>query len=281
MNLDPVEKKPLYHFLPGTSTFSLAIAGCNFSCLNCQNHSISQVSPIETGNYELSPASAVAKAESAGALSISYTYSEPVVFVEYMLETASLAKEKGIRNILVSNGFVMPEPLSDLCTVIDAANIDLKSIDEEFYKKVCGGSLKPVLNSLKTLKDSGVWLEITTLIIPGLNDNTETLKKLCGWLADQGFSDNPLHFSRFHPVHQLSQKSYTPSDSLELARKLATEAGIRYVYLGNVQGEDYSSTVCPDCKKTLISRNGFRITQNTMENGCCPYCSAKIDGVWK
>ena len=278
--VDPVEKKPLYHFLPGTRAFSIATAGCNLACLNCQNWTISQISPDKTRNYDLMPQRVVDEATTNICRSIAYTYSEPVSFYEYVYETALLAKKAGVKNILKSNGYVNPEPLKKLCTVADAANIDLKSFNESTYIRLSGGKLQTVLDSLKTYRDSGVWLEITNLIIPTWTDKTDEIAMMCKWLGENGFKDTPLHFSRFHPTHKLEQLPPTPVELLRSAAKIAAGEGIRYVYIGNVPGNEQSDTNCPYCAANLITRQGYRVTLNNITGGKCNKCGKEIKGIW-
>jgi pyruvate formate lyase activating enzyme len=280
VNIDPVEKKPLYHFFPGSRAYSIATAGCNLVCLNCQNWTISQTSPDKTRNYDLPPADVVADCINNNCGSIAYTYSEPVTFYEYVYETALIARKSGVKNIMKSNGYINPEPLKKLCSVIDAANIDLKAFTETTYLKLTGGKLQPVLDSLKVYRDMGVWLEITNLVVPAWSDNPVEIRKMCRWLNDNGFSNTPVHFSRFYPLHKLEQLPPTPVEILNKAVKIAKEEGIRYVYTGNVPGNELSNTICPECSATIISRQGFRITSNTIKDGKCSKCSKPIDGVW-
>jgi pyruvate formate lyase activating enzyme len=279
-NIDPIEKKPLYHFLPGSRAFSIATAGCNLVCLNCQNWTISQTSPDKTRNYDLMPDEVVSEAIKNQCKSIAYTYSEPMTFYEYTFESASLARKTGVRNMVKSNGYINPEPLKKLCTVIDAANIDLKSFNETTYLKLTGGKLQPVLDSLKIYKDMGVWLEITNLIVPGWTDNIDEIGKMCKWLNDNGFRDTPLHFSRFYPTHKLQQLPPTPVEVLRNAVKAATSEGIRYVYTGNVPGNDISDTKCASCGTVLVKRLGYTITANSVSKGKCSNCENVIPGVW-
>ena len=281
IHIDPVEKKPLYHFLPGTQTYSIATAGCNLHCLNCQNWSISQASPEETENENLTAVQGVAAAIKNNCKSISYTYTEPIVFIEYMSEMAALAHTQKIKNIMVTAGYINEKPLKELCKLIDAANVDLKSFDNETYKKLNAGSLEPVLNTLKTMKSEGVWLEITSLIVPTWNDKTDMIKKMCDWLVKNGFEDNPLHFSRFFPQYKLTQLPPTPVQTLETANDIALKAGIKYVYVGNVSGKSGTDTICPKCKKTVIARMGYKVTENNIVGGKCKFCSEKIAGVFE
>ncbi len=230
-NVDPIEKKPLYHFLPGTRAYSIATAGCNLVCLNCQNWTISQTSPDKTRNYNLMPDKVVSECISKSCKSIAYTYSEPVTFYEYAFDTASLAKKAGIKNIFKSNGYIYPDPLKKLCTVIDAANIDLKAFNESTYLKLSGGKLQPVLDSLKIYRDMGVWLEITNLIVPTWTDDLDQIRKMCRWLSENGFKKVPVHFSRFYPTYKLEQLPPTPVDILNKAVKIAARGRIDlYIY---------------------------------------------------
>jgi pyruvate formate lyase activating enzyme len=279
-NVDPVEKKPLYHFLPGSRAFSIATAGCNLVCLNCQNWTISQTSPDKTKNYDLSPSEVVEQCKTSGCKSIAYTYSEPVTFYEYAYETALLAKKAGIKNIIKSNGYINPEPLRKLCAVMDAANIDLKAITEATYLKLTGGKLQPVLDTLKIYKESGIWLEITNLVVPTWTDNNDEIRTMCKWLADNGFKNTPIHFSRFYPIHKLEQLPPTPVAMLNKAASIASEEGLKYVYTGNVPGNEISDTKCPECKTTLIKRQGFRVESYTLSGDKCSKCGKVIDGVW-
>jgi len=279
-NVDPIEKKPLYHFLPGTRAYSIATAGCNLVCLNCQNWTISQTSPDKTRNYTLMPEKVVSECISKSCKSIAYTYSEPVTFYEYAFDTASLAKKAGIKNIFKSNGYIYPDPLKKLCSVIDAANIDLKAFNESTYLKLSGGKLQPVLDSLKIYRDMGVWLEITNLIIPTWTDDLDQIRKMCRWLSENGFKKVPLHFSRFYPTYKLEQLPPTPVDILNKAVKIALEEGLIYIYTGNVPGSEVSDTECHGCGNTLIARQGYNITENNVIGGRCNKCNRVIDGVW-
>lgn len=280
VNVDPIEKKPLYHFLPGSRAFSIATAGCNLVCLNCQNWTISQTSPDKTRNYTLPPQKVVSECISKDCSSIAYTYSEPVTFYEYAYDTASIARKEGIKNVFKSNGYIYPEPLEKLCSVIDAANIDLKAFSNTTYLKLSGGKLQPVLDSLKIYRDKGVWLEITNLIVPGWTDNMDEIRKMCRWLCDNGFKNVPVHFSRFHPTYKLEQLPPTPVEVLNNAVKIASEEGLKYIYTGNVPGHEMSDTRCPVCKTVLIVRQGYRIASNNMPGGKCAKCGTSIDGIW-
>jgi pyruvate formate lyase activating enzyme len=280
VNVDPVEKKPLLHFYPGSKCFSIATAGCNFACLNCQNWEISQTSPTKTRNFEANPEKVVVQALRENCKSIAYTYTEPTTFFEYMIDTATLAKHRGIKNVMVSNGYINQDPLLELCKVIDAANIDLKTFDPVIHLKLTAGKLDPVLATLKTFKDQGVWLEITNLIIPDWTDNFDQITRMCDWLAKEGFSDFPLHFSRFHPQHKLTRLISTPLQALTRAKDIALKAGMKFLYIGNVPGIGGEDTYCSNCKVMLVKRQGFEIEQNLIANGRCPKCQTYVPGRW-
>ena len=232
--IDPIEKKPLYHFHPGTQCLSIACTGCNFRCLNCQNHEISQVSPDDVNHYELSPNEVVALCRNHHCPGIAYTYTEPLTYIEYVTDTARLAHENGLWNILVTAGYVCQEPLKDLLPYLDAANIDLKSFSDSIYQRISGGHLKPVLDTIQAMYDAGVWVELTNLVIPGVNDDMQMIRQMCLWLVNNGLADNPLHFSRFFPRFKMENIPPTPIHTLQEAKRIAEEEGIRHVYLGNV-----------------------------------------------
>lgn len=280
VHIDPIEKKPLLHFLPQSYSFSIATAGCNLACLNCQNWTISQSSPTETRNEDLLPEEVVKHAIAEDCKSISYTYSEPITFYEYSYDTSRLARAKGIKNVLVSAGYVNEQPLRELAKFMDAANIDLKSFSNDIYTRLNGGSLEPVLRTLSILKEMKVWLEITNLVIPGWTDDAAMIKKMCNWLVANGFSDCPLHFSRFHPQYKLTQVPATPVAVLEKSRNTALQAGMKYVYIGNVAGSNGENTYCPSCKKVVVERKGFRILNNAIVSGKCRFCGHIIPGRW-
>jgi pyruvate formate lyase activating enzyme len=279
-NIDPIEKKPLYHFLPGTRAFSIATAGCNMACLNCQNWSISQTSPDKTRNYDLRPGKVVSEAVKGNCKTIAYTYSEPMTFYEYAYDTSMEARRSGVKNIVKTNGYINPEPLKNICRYLDAANVDLKSFNNNTYIRLTGGRLQPVLDSLKIYRDQGVWLEITNLIVPGWTDNPDETARMCKWLSENGFRDTPLHFSRFHPVHKLQQLPPTPLEKLRNSVKIALSEGIKYVYTGNAPGNDISDTKCASCGTTLITRQGYTITSNSLKDGKCSNCGEAIPGIW-
>lgn len=281
VHVDPIEKKPLMHFLPGTRAFSIATAGCNLACLNCQNWQISQVSPKETENEDLMPQAVVDECRRTRCVSIAYTYSEPTTFYEYAYDTAAIARKEGIRNIWKSNGYIEEAPLRQLCKVIDAANIDLKSFEEDTYARLNAGQLAPVLRSLKVFHEMGVWLEITNLVIPGWTDDLDMIRRMCAWMCTNGLENAPLHFSRFVPLYKLNQLAPTPVKRLEEARAVALKEGMRYVYIGNVPGHEAEHTYCHGCRKMIIERRGYTIAQMNLKNGRCASCSAVIPGVWK
>lgn len=278
---DPIEKKPLFHFLPATTTFSIATAGCNFRCKYCQNWQISQLRPEETSNYLLSPEDTVAKAIETKSPTIAYTYSEPSIFYEYMLDTAKIAKVKGIKNIYHSNGSLNPDPAEEIALYLDGANIDLKGFTQDFYSKIPEGYLETVLHTLKVLKKKGVWVEITNLIIPTANDNMADIGKMARWIRDNLGKETPIHFSRFHPLYRLKHMFSTPVSTLERARSTAMNAGLQFVYIGNVPGHSAESTYCPQCKKAVIRRVGYTILEKNIDSkGRSTCCSYPIPGVW-
>jgi len=280
VHVDPVEKKPLFHFLPSTRAFSIAAAGCNLRCLNCQNWEISQKSPRETENADLMPERVVAACADSGCASIAYTYSEPVTFYEYAYDTAAIARRRGIRNIWKSSGYINEDPLRRLCRVMDAANIDLKGFDDDVYLKLNSARLAPVLRTLQVFREEGVWLEITNLVVPTWTDDLDVIRKMCDWLAAHDLQDAPLHFSRFTPLYKLSQLAPTPVATLEQARAIALKAGLRYVYIGNVPGHEAENTYCPRCSTLVVERRGFTVVTMAVKNGRCPKCGEKIPGVW-
>lgn len=280
VHLDPIEKKPFFHVLPSTTSFSLATAGCNFQCKFCQNWEISQASPEDVYSYDVPPEMVVKKAKEIGAHSIAYTYVEPMIFYEYMLDIGNLAKKAGILNVTHSNGFINPVPLRNLCKVLDAANIDLKGFTEIFYRELCSGELPPVLETLKTLKQEKVHLEITNLMIPTKNDEMSVVKEMCLWIKRELGADTPVHFSRFYPLYKLKSLPPTPVSTLEKARAMALSSGLQYVYIGNVPGHEGENTFCPRCKKMVIQRTGFMVGEMNLKGGKCGYCGKPIPGIW-
>lgn len=281
VHVDPIEKKPFFHVLPGTEAFSIAVAGCNMRCLFCQNWQISQARPDEVTAYDMAPEDIVKEAKNSGCPFIVYTYTEPTVFYEYMLDISKLARSRGLKAGMHSCGYINEEPLNELLKYMDAVNVDLKSFNPEFYRKMGAmAELEPVLNTLKTIKRQGVWLEITNLIIPGQNDDPEEIKKMCVWIKDNLGDEAPLHFSRFMPSFRLQNLPPTPVEKLEEAYKIAKAAGLKYVYIGNVPGHIYENTYCPRCGKTAVHRVGYRVLENNIVNGKCKFCGEKIAGIW-
>ena len=280
-HVDPIEKKPLFNFLPGSLSFSVATVGCNMTCLHCQNADISEA-PRETGRImgeDISPERLVEAAEKNGCRSIAYTYTEPTIFFEYALDTARLAKTRGVKNIFVTNGYMTEEALEMINPVLDAANVDLKSFNDDFYRKICGARLQPVLETIKRMHEQGIWLEVTTLIIPGHNDSDEELEAIGRFLS--GISpDIPWHVSAFYPTYLLTSAPPTPAATLRRARKIGQAAGLRYVYTGNIPGDDGENTYCPNCGKIIIERTGYRVGAVNIRDGNCAFCSTPVAGVW-
>ena len=277
--VDPVEKKPLYHFLPGSTSFSIATIGCNFRCGFCQNWEISQESfrdGAHIGEDEFLPLDIVKEALQNGCEAIAYTYTEPTIFFEYAYETAKLAKENGLCNIFVTNGYMTKECINMIKPYLDAANVDLKFFNDDSYKKICAGSLAPVLDSIKLMKESGIWVEITTLVIPGKNDSPQELSGIAGFIAGVDKSI-PWHISRFHPDYKLTEYGPTPEATLKNSQRIGFEAGLEFVYVGNVAGWG-NDTTCPGCKKRLIKREIFNILEYNIKEGKCIYCRKEIPG---
>jgi len=280
LHLDPIEKKPLFHVLPGTTSLSIATAGCNFQCKFCQNWEISQASPEQVYSYELSPQSVVTRAKEMGARSLAYTYVEPTIFYEYMMDIAVASKKAGLLNIVHSNGFINPDPIRSLSPFLDAANIDLKGFTESFYKELCSGELAPVLDTLKILKEQEVHLEITNLVIPTCNDDMSVIREMCLWIRGELGADTPLHFSRFYPLYKLTKLPPTPIYALEKARETAFSCGLRFVYIGNVPGHAAWNTYCAECGKAVIERTGYMIRAVHLIRGKCEYCGSAVPGIW-
>jgi len=278
-NVDPIEKKPFFHFLPGSYAYSIATAGCNFRCLHCQNYDISQL-PRETGQIPGSyvpPEEVVAQAVALGCQSIAYTYTEPTIFFEYAYDVGMLAKERGLKNVFVSNGYIGEEAAEKLIPILDANNIDLKG-DDQFYRKVCGARLEPVLHNIEMFWKKGVWVEVTTLIIPGYNDSYEQLQEIAQFVASVS-KDIPWHVSAFYPTYKLTDAPRTGVDDLRRGMEAGREAGLKYIYMGNIPGEG-ENTLCPVCKEVQIERLGFRIMRNSIIDGHCSKCGSAIAGVW-
>lgn len=280
IHIDPIEKKPFFHFLPGSKAFSIATAGCNLRCKFCQNWEISQKLPEEVDFTYVTPQELVRKTKESNTSVIAYTYTEPTIFYEYMIEVAKLAKVEGIRNVMHSSGYINEKPLRQLCKYLDAANIDLKGFSDEYYAKMAEGSLEPVLKTLKILKDEGVHLEITNLLLPGYNDDEKTIAAMCAWIKDNLGVSVPIHFSRFYPMYKLSALNPTPVETLEKAKLIALKTGLKFVYIGNVPGHEGENTYCPQCKKMLIERKGYFVLKNEIVDGRCKYCGEKIEGIW-
>jgi pyruvate formate lyase activating enzyme len=280
-HVDPIEKKPFFHFLPGTTAFSIATVGCNFRCAFCQNWEISQSSTKNEAGAEgqpLPPEDVVRNALKQGCRSVSYTYTEPTIFFEYAYDTAKLAKQAGLANHFVTNGYITAEALEAIEPYLDAANVDLKAFREETYKTVCRARLAPVLDSIRLMKKLGIWVEITTLVVPGLNDGDRELEDIAGFVAGVD-PDIPWHISRFHPDYRYTEARPTPVETLRRAFAVGKRAGLRYVYIGNVMGEG-DSTLCPQCQRPVIRRHGFMVDENVVRGGKCPYCGSLIAGVF-
>jgi pyruvate formate lyase activating enzyme len=278
-HVDPIEKKPLFHFLPGSSSFSVATAGCNFRCLFCQNADISQAGNMKRfPGTEMTPEEIVTAALRARCQSISYTYTEPTIFFEYAQDMALLAEAQGLKNVFVTNGYMTQEMLESLYPHLHAANVDLKSFSEEFYRTQCGAKLAPVLETLKMMKRQEIWVEITTLIIPTLNDSKEELMRLAHFIANDLGSETPWHISRFHPTYQLTNLPITPIETLQQAWHIGKKAGLRYVYTGNVPGDPGEKTYCHQCGHLLLDRFGFSILKNNLHQGNCPQCHTPLSG---
>jgi pyruvate formate lyase activating enzyme len=281
-HVDPIEKKPLFHMAPGTRSYSIATVGCNFTCRFCQNADIAQM-PLDRGGRisgeAADPASVVAAAQASGCHSIAYTYTEPTVYFEFAHDTARLARARGLRNVFVTNGYMSPAALDMIAPYLDAANVDLKAFDDGFYRQQCGARLKPVLNTLQGMVEKGVLVEVTTLVIPGLNDDPGQLTALAGFIASALGSDTPWHISRFHPTYRLTDRPPTPPETLFAARKIGLAAGLRYVYTGNIPGQGGESTDCWRCGARVIDRSGFTVRAVRLEGGACSDCGARIAGV--
>lgn len=280
IHLDPIEKESFFHVLPATTSLTLSTAGCNFQCKFCENWEISQAFPEEVYSYEIPPEVVVKKAKEMGAHSIAYTYAEPTIFYEYMLDICHCAKKMGLLNVIHSNGFINRGPLRNLCKVLDAANIDLKGFTETFYRELSSGELAPVLETLKTLKQEKIHLEITNLMIPTKNDDMSVVREMCLWVKSELGADTPVHFSRFYPLHKLKKLPSTPVSTLEKARALALSSGLKYVYIGKVPGHEAWNTFCPKCKKMVIQRTGYMIGEMHLKGGNCGYCGKPIPGIW-
>jgi len=287
--VDPIEKKPLFHFLPGSASYSIATAGCNFRCKWCQNWEISQAPRL--GNLvttaDIAPEEIVSAAERYGCASISYTYTEPTVFFEYAYDCARLAQKRGIANVFVTNGFMSPECLellghtNDGNPLLAAANVDLKAWSEDVYRRFIGGRLEPVLESLRIMKRYGIWVEVTTLLVPGINDDESQLRGIAEFIYEDLGPDTPWHVTRFFPHFRMRGVPLTPLKTVRLAREIGLETGLQYVYVGNLPDGDGESTFCPNCSTKLVERRGFRVLQSRLREGTCPECGTRIAGIWR
>lgn len=277
---DPVERKPFFHVVPGSRALSISTAGCNLQCKFCEVWDMALVRPEEVHAYDLPPEAVIAHALAAGVRSVSYGFGEPVVFYEYMSDVARLARKAGLLNLVHTAGYIRPEPLKKLCTVLDAANVDLKSFDPAFYREVVGGELEPVLASLKIIREAGLHLEITQVVIPTLNDDARSIRNMCHWIVSELGPEVPVHFARFYPLYQLSALPRTPVSTLNRARDTALEAGLRHVYVAKVTGHEGENTSCPGCGAVVIHRVGFFIDRMELENGRCNHCGRQLSGIW-
>ncbi len=280
-HIDPIEKKPLFHYLPSTAAFSIAAAGCNFECKFCQNWRIAQYRPEQVDSFSLPPRELVSLANQKGCPTIAFTYTEPVVYYEYMYDTAQYARSMGIGSVMISNGYIKEEPLIQLCKQLNGVKVDLKAFSEKFYKEYCSGELKPVLETLQRLQKIGIWYELVVLIIPTLNDSDLEIRAMCEWIKSELGVNVPIHFSRFHPMYKIKNLPSTPVKTLETAHAIARDVGLHYVYLGNVTGHKAESTFCPGCGKVLIERVGYHVVRNALQGGACPSCKRIIPGVWE
>lgn len=281
VHIDPMEKKPMFHFLPGTAILSLATVGCNLHCKNCQNWEISQGDPETVPAHRLPPRDLPRIARENGCLSVAYTYTDPTVYYEYALDGCIAVREAGLRNVLVTAAYINRPPWEKLCRFVDGAKIDLKSMSDQFYRDVCQATLKPVLDACVVAKSLGVRVEPTNLVIPTLNDSDDDFRKLAKWIAENLGKDTPLHFSRFFPNYQMRNLPPTPAETLDRARDIAQSEGLSFVYIGNVSRPNAENTFCPGCKKLLIERRGYTVLQNRLQNGRCPGCQTEIPGLWQ
>lgn len=280
VHIDPVEKKPLFHFLPGTGILSIATVGCNLHCKNCQNWEISQENPENVRANALPPPLIPVVAEKRNCLSVAYTYTDPVVYYEYTLDSCIASRAAGLRNVLVTAGYINRAPLEKLCQYVDAANIDLKALSDIFYRDICGATLQPVLNTLVLAKSLGVLVEVTNLVIPTLNDGDDDIRNLCRWIVENMGAETPLHFSRFYPQYRMKNLPSTSGETLERAKQIAESEGIRYVYIGNIMTPKGQNTYCHACGKLLIERQRYTIVENNLEAGVCPDCRTEVPGIW-
>lgn len=278
-HVDPIEKKPLYHFLPGSTAYSVATAGCNISCKFCQNWELSQANPEDLDAVRTEPGDLPRLARSGGSKIVA-TYNEPTVQFEYILDASAAARRQGIRSIIISNGYIRPEAGRMLAKNLDGIKIDLKAFSDSFYRTICSGSLKPVLDNLVSVYSTGKWLEIVVLVIPTLNDSADEIRRMTSWVRKNLSPDVPMHFTRFHAMYKIQNLPPTPVSTLERCRTIAKEEGIRYPYVGNIDGHPWENTYCHGCGKMIIRRSGFYHVDNSVRNGACPFCAARIPGVW-
>jgi len=281
LHMDPIEKKPLFHYLPGTTAFSLATAGCNIECKFCQNWNISQFRPEEVQSYYAPPDEIVNLAQKYKCPTIAYTYTEPVIFYEYMYDIAQAARKAKIGSVMITNGYIMEKPMVDLCQQLTGVKVDLKAFTEKFYRESCSGELKPVLDILVTLKKMGIWLEIVVLIVPTLNDSPQEIELMTRWMGENLGREVPVHFTRYHPTYKIKNIPPTPISTLEKARDIALKNGLHYVYIGNVPNHPGENTYCPSCQKVVIQRVGYRILEVNLKEGKCKFCQHPIPGVWE
>ena len=280
MNVDPIEKKPFFHVLPQSQALSIATAGCNVNCKFCQNWEISQVRPEQVNHFDLPPQAVAEAALEYRCRTIAYTYSEPVIYYEYMFDTSVEARRKGLRNVVVTGGHINPEPLEALIKVVDAIKVDLKAFNQDFYKDYVRGELQPVLDAIRIIGRNKRWLEIVYLVIPTLNDDPDQARKMARWILKEVGPDTPLHFSQFHPMYLIKNLPPTPVSTLEKLRLIALQEGLHYVYLGNVPGHEGENTYCPGCKKVIIQRFGYEIKKIELKGGACKFCQTRIPGIW-
>jgi len=278
---DPIEKKPLFHFLPGTKAFSIATVGCNVNCKFCQNWEISQVRAGQVREFDAPPEDIVNAAKNNGSSSIAYTYTEPVIFAEYMYDIAELGRRRGIRSVMITNGYIMPEPMTDLCRVLDAVKVDLKAFTQKFYDEMVSGELQPVLDSLVLLKKQGMWTEIVYLVIPTKNDDPGEIKELAQWIKNELGENTPIHFSRYHPQYLIKNIPPTPVSTLDMCYETCRNEGLNFVYIGNVPGHKAEKTYCPGCGKIAVDRTGYNIKSINISGGTCTFCGTSIPGVWQ
>ncbi|HID10339.1 MAG TPA: AmmeMemoRadiSam system radical SAM enzyme [Candidatus Latescibacteria bacterium] len=279
-HVDPIEKKPLFHFIPGTKAFSISTVGCNIECKFCQNWQISQIRPEQSVDYVASPGEIAWAADATGCASIAYTYAEPVIFYEYMYDCAVEGRKRDVRSVMISNGYINREPMRQLCKVLDAVKIDFKAYTERFYRELCRGHLKPVLDTLVLLKQMGIWFEMVYLVVPTQNDSPDEIRQMCRWILQELGPDVPLHFTRFYPQYKMRNLPPTPVKTLERAWEIARDEGLHFVYIGNVPGHRAESTYCPSCDRRLIYRIGYAVEVEGLRNGRCAHCGREIPGVW-